>query len=151
VSLIAREFATHPARMPVDTRQRHEHPTPPWYLRERYGMSSIGGPGGIGGPKGPSGPGGPGELDGAGEAGELGEVAAEAGVERASGTAGTSSIATLSAEVAAGRLTAREAIDRLVDEAAGPELGAAERAELREILTDLVENDPYLGSLARQV
>lgn len=114
-------------------------------------MSSIGGPGGIGGPKGPSGIGGPGEVGDVGDVADVGEVAADAAVERAAGAGGTSDIAALSAEVAAGRLTAREAIDRLVDDAAGPDLGPAERAELREILTDLVENDPYLGSLARQL
>ena len=57
----------------------------------------------------------------------------------------------LSAEVAAGRLTPREAIDRLVEATAGPELDASERAELREMLTDLVANDPYLGALASRV
>jgi hypothetical protein len=54
----------------------------------------------------------------------------------------------MAAEIAAGKLTAREAVDKLVDEIAGADqLGASERAELRELLTDLVANDPYLSSL----
>ena len=55
----------------------------------------------------------------------------------------------MAADIAAGKLTAREAVDRLVDDIAGSQqLGAAERTELRELLSDLVENDPYLSSLA---
>jgi hypothetical protein len=105
-------------------------------------MSTIGGPGGIGGPKGPVGPEGPSEID---------DVAGDAPVEQAQGTARASDVEALAAEVAAGRLTQREAIDRLVDATAGPGLGAAERAELRELLTDLVANDPYLGGLVGRI
>jgi hypothetical protein len=105
-------------------------------------MSTIGGPGGIGGPKGPAGPEGPSDID---------DVAGDVPVEQAPAAAPASEIEALAAEVAAGRLTQREAIDRLVDAAAGPELGAAERAELRELLTDLVANDPYLGGLAGRI
>ena len=108
-------------------------------------MASIGGPGGIGGPKGPTGPDGPDAIDG------VDDVAAELGVERAAGTGRAPDIDALSAEVAAGRLTAREAIDRLVDATATPDMDAADRAELRELLTDLVANDPYLGALANRV
>ena len=108
-------------------------------------MASIGGPGGIGGPKGPEGPDGPDAIDG------VDDVAAEAGVERAAATGRAADIDALSAEVAAGRLTAREAIDRLVEATATPDMDPAERAELRELLTDLVANDPYLGALANRV
>src|SRR5512139_684872 len=108
-------------------------------------MTGIGGPGGIGGPKGPTG------IDGAdapGEIDEIGDVADAGGVERAAGTGRAADLDALSAEVAAGRLTPREAIDRLVDATATPDMDATERAELRELLTDLVANDPYLGGLA---
>ena len=140
-------------------------------------MSTIGGPGGIGGPKGPGGPGGPdrpggpggpdgpGGIDGAGEPDEIGApdtaarlgagaadaVGRHAGVEQAAAAGGTDDIDALAAEVAAGRLTPHEALERLVDATAGPELGPAERAELRELLTDLVANDPYLGALAGRI
>jgi hypothetical protein len=123
-------------------------------------MSTIGGPGGIGGPKGPGGPGGPegpDELDapaGADAAtgpGAAGAIGRDAGVEGAAGAAGAGDIDALAAEVAAGRLTPHEAIERLVDATAGPELGPAERAELREMLTELVAHDPYLGALAGRV
>jgi hypothetical protein len=108
-------------------------------------MTTIGGPGGIGGPKGPGGPEGPSELS------ELADVAGDAAVEQAHGAAPASDVEALAAEVAAGRLTQREAIDRLVDATAGPGLGAAERAELRELLTDLAANDPYLGGLIGRI
>lgn len=108
-------------------------------------MTSIGGPGGIGGPKGPTGPTSP---DSAQAPAGVDDVA---DVERASATGHAPDIDALSAEVAAGRLTAREAIERLVDATATADMSAAERAELRELLTDLVANDPYLGALANRV
>jgi hypothetical protein len=58
----------------------------------------------------------------------------------------------LAADVAAGKITAREAVEQLVDQIAGSEqLAAAERAELKEMLVDLVANDPYLGGLLGRV
>jgi hypothetical protein len=113
-------------------------------------MTGIGGPGGIGGPKGPTGPSGPSEIDGP-EATDVADVSDVTGPERAAGAGRPADIDALSAEVAAGRLTAREAIDRLVDATATAEMDQAERAELRELLTDLVANDPYLGALANRV
>jgi hypothetical protein len=117
-------------------------------------MSTIGGPGGIGGPKGPSGP------DGAAELADSAQPAtgdATVGRAHAAGPAGRTEggIEALAAEVAAGRLTPHEAtdrlIDRLVDATAGPELDPTERAELRELLTDLVANDPHLGGLVGRI
>jgi hypothetical protein len=106
-------------------------------------MSSIGGPGGIGGPKGPSGPSGPGEVD------DVSDVGGESAIDSATATRAAGELQAMAAEIAAGRLTAREAVDRLVDEIAGSEqLDPGERAELRELLGDLVANDPYLSSLA---
>jgi hypothetical protein len=106
-------------------------------------MSTIGGPGGIGGPKGPKPPGG---ID---EAGEVGEVAPETGVEAATRTSELDAIA---ADLSAGRLTPHDAVERLVDLiATGTELGAADRAELRALMTDLVANDPHLGALINRL
>ena len=106
-------------------------------------MSTIGGPGGVGGPKGPGGPSdvdGPDELDDVGALDETTAARAAGGLEA------------MASEIAAGRLTPREAVDKLVDEISGTdELGATERAELRELLTDLVENDPYLQSIVGRV
>jgi len=111
-------------------------------------MSGIGGPGGIGGPKGPEGPGGPeGPDDLEGVDGAAGADALEA----ASGPENTADIDALAAEVAAGRLTPREAIDQLVEATATPDLSPTERAELREMLSDLVSNDPYFGGLANRI
>lgn len=111
-------------------------------------MTGIGGPGGIGGPKGPTGPTGPSEIDGPSEATDIADIA---GTERAAATGRAPDIDALSAEVAAGRLTAREAIEQLVDATATADMDQADRAELREMLTDLVANDPYLGALANRV
>jgi hypothetical protein len=111
-------------------------------------MSTIGGPGGIGGPKGPKGP------DASdGPAGPEGPDAADGPdlAAPASDAAATTMIDKLAADIAAGHMSPREAIDRLVDATAGPELDAAERAELRELLTDLVANDPYLSGLGGRV
>lgn len=108
-------------------------------------MSTIGGPGGIGGPKGPEGP------DGLPDINEVHDVAGEAAIEQAPATAATGDVEALAAEVAAGRLTPHEAIDRLVEAAAGPGLDATERAELRALLADLVTNDPHLGALVGRI
>ncbi len=105
-------------------------------------MSSIGGPSGIGGPGGPSGPGGPDGPDGPDDVG---------GADATEDAQRTSDIDALAAEVAAGRLTPREAIDQLVESTATPDLSAAERAELREMLADLVANDPYFTNLTNRV
>ncbi len=114
-------------------------------------MTGIGGPGGIGGPKGGSGPSGPEGPDASDAIDDLDGAARGDAAERATGTGRAPDIDALSAEVAAGRLTPREAIDRLVDATATADMDATERAELRELLTDLVANDPYLGGLANRV
>jgi len=105
-------------------------------------MTMIGGPGGISGPKAPEGPSGAPEID---------EVTGDAPVEQAHDTARPGDVEALAADVAAGRLTRQEAIDRLVEATAGPGLGATERAELRAVLADLVTADPYLGDLVGRI
>lgn len=102
-------------------------------------MSTIGGPGGVGGPKGP---GGPSDVDGANELDDVGSLDSTTAARAADG------LEAMASEIAAGRLSAREAVDKLVEEIAGSDaLGKAEQAELRELLTDLVANDPYLQSI----
>lgn len=107
------------------------------------GPSGIGGgpsgPGGAGGPTGPDGPDGPDAADAARE------------VDHADAASQTGDIDRLAAEVAAGRLTPREAIDQLVEATATPDLSPAERAELRQLMADLVENDPYFNGLANRI
>jgi len=109
-------------------------------------MSTIGGPGGIGGPKGPKGP------DDASSVEDVDAARTDA-VDDAGSVSDVQApdVEALANEIAAGRLTPREAIERLVDATAGPELDAADRAELREMLTDLVANDPYLGRLVGRI
>ena len=100
-------------------------------------MASIGGPGGIGGPKGPSGVDRPDELEGAADV---------ASTEKAG------QFDAIAADIAAGKMTPQEAVERMVDEIAGHEdLAAADRAELRELLADLVANDPYLSGLLGRI
>ena len=106
---------------------------------------SVGGPSGIGGPQGPGGPTGPDGPDGPESAGEADAIDSASSVEHAENTA---DIDRLAAEVAAGKLTPKEAIDQLVEATATPDLSPAERAELRELLADIVANDPYFGGLA---
>lgn len=133
-------------------------------------MSTIGGPGGIGGPKGPQDPSGASENEavgggdgadveiqdvsgarGARDVSEVREVASDPAIAQARGPASSSDIAALSAEIAAGRLTPQEAIDRLVADMAGPELDEATRADMREVLTDLIANDPHLSALVGRI
>jgi hypothetical protein len=109
---------------------------------------SVGGPSGIGGPKGPGGPSGPDGPEGPDGPDGADAIDSAATVEHAENTA---DIDRLAAEVAAGKLTPKEAIDQLVEATATPELSAAERAELRELLADIVANDPYFGGLADRI
>lgn len=108
-------------------------------------MSTIGGPGGIGGPKGPTGP------DASDGADAVSDVARGDAAEATQGV-GQADIDAIASDVAAGKLTPREAVDRLVDQIAGTDvLDPADRAELREIMSDLVANDPHLQSLLGRV
>jgi hypothetical protein len=117
-------------------------------------MTGIGGPGGVG-PKGPIEMGG---VDGAeGAAGaqgaaELsgGEAAHASAAQRTGAAAGLQGMDALAGEIAAGRLTPKQAIDYLVD-AAGAELAPEDQVELRELLGDLFANDPHLRGLIDQL
>jgi len=109
-------------------------------------MSSVGGPGGIRGPKGPDGPGAIGGPD------EASELDAPAEVDRGTATGAPSELDRIAADVAAGKLTARDAVERMVDQMAGSEhLAPTDRAELRELLAELVANDPYLSGLLGRI
>ena len=105
-------------------------------------IGGAGGPGGVGGPKGPGGPEGPDDLD------DVADVGTESSVSSTTAAKAAGGLEAMASEIAAGKLTPREAVDKIVDEIAGTDqLGATEQAELRELLGDLVENDPYLQSL----
>jgi hypothetical protein len=99
-------------------------------------MSPIGGPSGIDGPKGP---GVPTEID---------ETSTAEASSAASAPTSAAGLEALAAEIAAGRLTPREAVDQLLEATVTPGMDATERAELKELLTDLVANDPYLAQLS---
>ena len=106
-------------------------------------MSTIGGPGGVGGPKGP---GGASDVDGPDDLDDVGALDSTTAARAADG------LEAMASEIAAGRLSPREAVDKLVEEIAGSDaLGKTEQAELRELLTDLVANDPYLQSIVGRV
>lgn len=110
------------------------------------GPGGIGGAGGAGGAGGPDGPDGPDDVDGP-EGADAADAADGAGTASA---IAPGQLEALAAEIAAHKLTAQEAIEQMIDRA-GVGLAPQDRAELRELLVDLVENDPYLQSLARQV
>ena len=81
-------------------------------------MSAIGGPGGVDGPSGPSGPsapGGPGDVENVGEPAAAGAINDVQIASPVSADIATSDIDALATEVAAGRLTPQEAINRLLD------------------------------------
>lgn len=107
---------------------------------------------GPGGPRGPGGLEGPGEVGATGAAG--GAVAAEVERLRAAGEAeAVGDLAAIAAELDAGRITGDEAIARLIAGVGGAagEPGSVDAAELRALLADLVEADPYLAELARRL
>ena len=116
--------------------------------------SGISGAGGAGGPKGPSGPA---DVSAAEEP----EATVEAGTPlevhaaraAAAGGVDTGGIDQIAADLDAGRITGREALDRLIDEAVPGEmeLDEAERAELREAMAELIANDPHLAALAARI
>ncbi|HEY6039062.1 MAG TPA: hypothetical protein VIV58_32490 [Kofleriaceae bacterium] len=118
-------------------------------------MSTIGGPGGIGGPKGPKGPDGPDGPDSGPDgpdklSGGRGPDAAAA--TSATGATGHADIDAIAADIAAGKLTPREAVDKLVDQIAGTDaLDPADRAELRQMMADLMANDPHLQGLLGRI
>lgn len=127
-------------------------------------MTGIGGPGGIGGPKGPGGPTGPDGPDAAdgpdapdaasasADAEQAHSAAAARDVGSVGNAAPTSSLDALAADIAAGKLTPQQAVDRLVDEMVGAKgLDASERAELEELMADLIANDPNLAALVGRV
>jgi hypothetical protein len=85
-------------------------------------------------------------VDGADELDDVGSLDSTTAARAADG------LEAMASEIAAGRLSPREAVDKLVEEIAGSDaLGATERAELRDLLTDLVANDPYLQSIVGRV
>jgi hypothetical protein len=111
-------------------------------------MSTIGGPGGIGGPKGPKPP------DDVGEVGDVGDASGVEDAGRVGDVAATQpgELDAIAADLSAGKLTPHEAVDKLVDQIAnGSELSAADRAELRELMAELVANDPHLGALLNRL
>lgn len=112
-------------------------------------MSGIKGPGGPTSPLGPtsaSGPEGATESSGAGFADQVRNATSEP-----TATVAPNSMDALAAEISAGRMTPAQAMEVLIDQTAGPDLPAAQRAELREMLSDLLANDPHLAALAAQV
>jgi hypothetical protein len=131
---------------------RYDHDGPRGRPEEDM-TSGISGAGGAGGPKGPADVGPTDEPEAApvGEAGTPLEV--HAAHAAAAGGVETAGIDRIAADLDAGRITGREALDRLIDEAVPGEmeLDAAERAELREAMAELIANDPHLAALAARI
>ena len=73
-------------------------------------IGGAGGPGGVGGPKGPGGPEGPGDLD------DVADVGTESNVSSTTAAKAAGGLEAMASEIAAGKLTPREAVDKIVDE-----------------------------------
>jgi hypothetical protein len=88
----------------------------------------LGGPGGPGGPSGPSGP---------------------------SGPKGADPIASIAADVKAGKLTPQQAVDKIldltVDKGAAAHLPAKVKEKIRADLEALISSDPLLAQKARRI
>src|SRR5690242_16001279 len=108
--------------------------------------SGIKGPGGAGGPKGPGDVGDVADAEGAVETGAPLEANAARAAAPGGAVADASGIDRIAADLDAGRITGREALDRLIDEAVPGDLGLddAERAELRAAMAEMIANDPHL-------
>ena len=120
-------------------------------------MSGINGPGGPTSPSGPAGsPSGPaGPTDSAADSSATNFAdqvrSASADSTTAATTSAPSSVDTLATEISAGRMTPNQAIEVLLDQAAGPDLPVEQRAQLRELLTDMLANDPHFAELTRRI
>jgi hypothetical protein len=123
------------------------------------GISGSGGPGGAGKPGGADAPGGVDDAEASVESGAPLEVhaahatAAGGAASSTHGVGDTSGIDRIAADLEAGRITGREALDRLIDEAVPDEaeLGPQDRAELRDAMRELIANDPHLQALAARI
>ncbi len=120
-------------------------------------MSGINGPGGPTSPAGAAGP-----TDGAASTDGVADSSATSFADQVrsaspepttttttTGSAG--SVDALAAEISAGRMTPSQAVDVLLDQTAGPDLPVQQRAQLRELLTDMLANDPHFAQLMGRV
>ena len=76
-------------------------------------------------------------------------------VEASGQSAAVDVVAKLAEELAAGRITGDEAVQRLMDDVMGMEMVVAApesfQAEIREVLAAMLETDPHLSSLDRNL
>lgn len=89
-----------------------------------------------------------------GEAGAPDATAPVAGVEPAAGPGPPEAIRAIAEDLRAGRITAREAVERLVDRAVsrlGPAASPETAERARAALLDLASRDPYLAGKIRQI
>jgi hypothetical protein len=107
-----------------------------------------GGPSGTGSPTGPAGADDPADVVRAAGGDRAGQAVGVGGLDRA---AGADPMVALAAELDAGRISPDQALARLLDEGLGADLDPAQRAELEELFSELLANDPYLAGLARDL
>ncbi|MDB4968166.1 MAG: hypothetical protein JWN44_3855 [Myxococcales bacterium] len=71
------------------------------------------------------------------------------------GTGGTDPIAQVAARLRAGEITSDQAVDLLIEDAIGRQMGGAVPKDLeprlREVLRDYATNDPYLAAKIRRL
>lgn len=106
------------------------------------------------GPRPPDAVGETGAVDGVDEAAPA-ETGAVGRVGGPGGPGGADPIARVAARLRAGEITADEAVELLIDDAIGRQLGGAVRKELepklREVLRDYAAHDPYLAAKIRRL
>ena len=104
------------------------------------------------GPRGPGGiAGGPTSVDGIGDGVDEVDDVQGVATPAATGVASSDPLAALAADLSAGKISPHQALERLIDSTMHDGLSAADRADLREMITDLADNDPYLKSLLGQL
>jgi len=120
------------------------------------GVGGIGGPGAVDSTRAV---GGADEVDALDEvrAASAAEVAAVGGVERSGAAGKTDAVTEVAAALRAGRMTVAEAVDRLIEDAVGKQVGRAVEpgseleTRLRRVLRDHAGADPLISAKIRRL
>ena len=103
--------------------------------------------------KGPNGVDGVGEVDQVGETDAVGEVGEVSAPEAAKESGSVDAISRVAAQLRNGEISVDQAVDRLIDDAIGRQLGNQRDLEpkLRELLKSYAESDPFLAARIRRL
>ncbi len=103
--------------------------------------------------KGPNGVDGVGQVDQVGETDAVAEVGDVQAPSPAKESGSVDAVAQVAAQLRNGEITVDQAVDRLIDDAIGRQLGTKRDLEpkLRELLKSYAENDPFLAARIRRL